>query len=527
MNTFTRTFLLFLLCFNVLTGDASANFQKIKLTVLPFDLQGENFATEDMGKIVSEWLITAFVQEGRFEVIERKLLGQILEEQQLVEYGIVNQEAASEIGRLFGVSAIISGSIIKLDDVIEVNARIISVSSGSIITAENARSSHLTGLQDKVVLMAKKIINNFPLKGTVANRDKNKVVINLGQTAGIKEGMQFISYVEDDVAGHSQNNTIHYMKQNNTGIIEVTRVLKEFSEAIILKEENPNGIKYGDLVKSLHFSEKERNIVDMFSVTEWFEKGSVLINAGEYDKAFQAYSNVIELDPNNVSAYVHLGWANNGLEKYQQAIKDLNTALTLDPNNHWAYCNRGWAYNGLGNFQQAQKDLDKAIAAVSDNTWPYTHRGWAHNGLGNYKQAIKDLNTALTLDPNNAIAYIQLGWANNGLGKFQKAIENLDKAVELEPGNKYIYVQKGWSHNGLGNYQQAIMNFNTAIELDPVYTDGYYNLAVFYSYRGDEQKVISFLTTAIKLDENLKVRAKEDASFKAIRNNKKFKKLVY
>jgi len=57
--------LVFSLFLSLVAGSALADFQKNKIAVLPFNLQGENFQKEDMGKIVSEWPITAFVKEGR------------------------------------------------------------------------------------------------------------------------------------------------------------------------------------------------------------------------------------------------------------------------------------------------------------------------------------------------------------------------------------------------------------------------------------------------------------------------------
>ena len=94
MKSFIR-FIVFVLCFMTASGTALADYEKIKIAVLPFHLQGENFETEDMGRIVAEWLITAFVKEGRFDVIERMQLGQILEEQQMVEAGLVSPETAA------------------------------------------------------------------------------------------------------------------------------------------------------------------------------------------------------------------------------------------------------------------------------------------------------------------------------------------------------------------------------------------------------------------------------------------------
>jgi len=58
----------------LISHTAMADFKKTKIAVLDFQTQGEKFETDDMGKIVAEWLITDLVKEGRFDVIERRLL---------------------------------------------------------------------------------------------------------------------------------------------------------------------------------------------------------------------------------------------------------------------------------------------------------------------------------------------------------------------------------------------------------------------------------------------------------------------
>lgn len=110
---------------------ARAEFLKTKIAVLDFQLQGQGHETADMGKIVAEWLITALVKEGRFEVVERRLLRKILEEQKLVMAGVVDENSATQLGKLLGVKVIISGSVIKFQNVMEVNARIIDVESAA------------------------------------------------------------------------------------------------------------------------------------------------------------------------------------------------------------------------------------------------------------------------------------------------------------------------------------------------------------------------------------------------------------
>src|SRR5512146_2108171 len=80
---------------------ASAEFKKTKIAVLDFQLQGGR-QDNDMGKIVAEWLITALVKEGRFDVIERRLLEKVLAEQRMHASGLVDETSASRLGKVLG-----------------------------------------------------------------------------------------------------------------------------------------------------------------------------------------------------------------------------------------------------------------------------------------------------------------------------------------------------------------------------------------------------------------------------------------
>ncbi|HWR72441.1 MAG TPA: FlgO family outer membrane protein, partial [Nitrospirota bacterium] len=144
--------LLFLLIVPVLP--AGASFKKTKIAVLDFQLHGERHETTDMGKIVAEWLITALVKEGRFDVIERSLLEKVLHEQKLGVSGVVDEQYASRLGKVLGAKVVITGSLMKLQNMTEVNARIIDVETGAVIAAEIARSTSTAKLEDLVVQMA-------------------------------------------------------------------------------------------------------------------------------------------------------------------------------------------------------------------------------------------------------------------------------------------------------------------------------------------------------------------------------------
>jgi len=246
-------FLIVLTFFISIPLAANADFKRTKIAVLDFSLKGAGFETEDMGAIVAEWFITAFVKEGRFDVIERGLLTKILNEQKLGMSGILDETTATKIGKLLGVKIIISGSVLKLQNILEINARIIDVETASIIAAENVKSTAAARLQDLVVRMSAKIIKNFPLEGYIVLRKTGnlRVSIDLGRIAGVKEGMEFIVYKEGQIIRHPKTKEVLDVETVETGKIVITKVRDKISKADIVEEIVPGAISFGQMVKSL------------------------------------------------------------------------------------------------------------------------------------------------------------------------------------------------------------------------------------------------------------------------------------
>src|SRR3954464_3241219 len=65
----------------------------------------------DVGKGISDLLVTYLVKDGTYSVIERKALDKILSEQNFSNSDRANPMSAAKIGKLLGVDAIIVGSI--------------------------------------------------------------------------------------------------------------------------------------------------------------------------------------------------------------------------------------------------------------------------------------------------------------------------------------------------------------------------------------------------------------------------------
>ncbi len=285
----------------LLPAGASADFQKTKIAVLDFQLQGSGYETEDMGKIVAEWFTTALVKEGRFEVVERRLLNKVLDEQNLHMTGLIDSDSTASVGRILGVKTIISGSVMKLQNILEVNARIIDVESGSIVAAESVKSNTAIRLQDLVVQMAEIIIKNFPLEGYIVFRNDTAVTIDLGRSAGVRPGMRFIVYQEGNIIKHPKTGEILDVEMNETGKIEIKTIQENIADARIINETIHHPIAYGQLVKSISSRSNTVSIQDAPSNSS-YNAGLASHSEAEYLYQQKRYDDVINLLQNDPQA---------------------------------------------------------------------------------------------------------------------------------------------------------------------------------------------------------------------------------
>ena len=112
--------------------------EKIKIGIIEFQSLNEEAKKDNLGKIVSEMLTTSFVNSESFKIIEREQLQKVVQEFQLSLSGIIDTSYAKQIGRITGADAIVTGSVTKIGNDLRLDARIIDVESGIILSAEKS-----------------------------------------------------------------------------------------------------------------------------------------------------------------------------------------------------------------------------------------------------------------------------------------------------------------------------------------------------------------------------------------------------
>ncbi|MDP3543470.1 MAG: FlgO family outer membrane protein [Elusimicrobiota bacterium] len=114
---------------------AAAARQVKRVAVVPFT--APRGAGSFSGAVVSERLVIQILARGELDLIERRFLDKILEEQRLGVFGIMDQDTVKTLGKVLGVDAILTGTIVELKgERVEINARLIHAETAQVLAAD-------------------------------------------------------------------------------------------------------------------------------------------------------------------------------------------------------------------------------------------------------------------------------------------------------------------------------------------------------------------------------------------------------
>ena len=206
--------------------------------------------------------------------------------------------------------------------------------------------------------------------------------------------------------------------------------------------------------------------VAALSAEDPFEKGLALIETRQYDKAIEAFSEVIEMIPEDFEAYNYRGIARAYQKDYGGAIDDYTRALKIKPEYTEALNNRGFAWVKKGNLEKALDDFSGAIKRDPNFLDAYNSKAWilATSDDPRYrdgKQAVELAEKAVKIDPTvDSLDTISAAYAASG--QFDRAIASQIKVIEL-------LIQRDRSDE-MGPYVDRLKKYKTHQPLHISYT---------------------------------------------------------
>jgi TolB-like protein len=242
--------ILFSIMFVLMFQGVCAGFQKTKIAVLDFKVLGKGHADTEVGHVVANQLIDALEKDGRFEIVEPGLIEKVIREQQLVLDKKEHRLIITDSAKLLGAKVLISGFVMKYEDIIEVNVRVINIENASIIAAESAKSTDVDSLCRMVDQLVEKIINLFPFKGVVVFRKGDTITVDLGQCDGVKPDMYFAVFKECKAIKNPDTGRVIDFKRIQTGVFKIQDVKDKISTASISVEKISDPITNGQTIES-------------------------------------------------------------------------------------------------------------------------------------------------------------------------------------------------------------------------------------------------------------------------------------
>lgn len=100
-------------------------------------------------------------------------------------------------------------------------------------------------------------------------------------------------------------------------------------------------------------------------------RGLIFSSQGKYDRAYDDYSKVIEINPKKTEAFNLRGWACQCLCEYEKSIGDYQSALHLNPKDDLAYRRLAWVMAACpdAKYRNGQRALENAKKACDLTAW--------------------------------------------------------------------------------------------------------------------------------------------------------------
>jgi tetratricopeptide (TPR) repeat protein len=236
----------------------------------------------------------------------------------------------------------------------------------------------------------------------------------------------------------------------------------------------------------------------------WYRMGELLLKLGEFDKAEQLYSAVLEGTPGDkeqADIYYQLGRIKNRQGDYEKAISFYEKELEIDQKSFssnpiplaYTYNNIGTVYDSMKEYSNAQFYYEKALEIYQKHLPPdhqdlaasYNNIGFLYNNMGEYSKALSYYQKALeikqkTLPPNHpllATAYNNIATVFYNMKEYSNVLSFYEKAMEIE--------QKTLPSN------------------HPDLATTYNNIAVAYEKMKEYSKALSFYERALAIKQSI------------------------
>lgn len=321
-------------------------------------------------------------------------------------------------------------------------AKRVAIEQAGTYVVSYSKVKNLQLTEDEIKVMASGIME-------VTELDKKRTVVGDGFHFWVRIKAIVNSDKMEDMAKKAKDkNSVEEYKNIQAAYDKSQKEIEELKKQLVIA----NGDQKKEVEIKIADDEKR------FQANQWYEKGtgyyygSAWKKDKEYDKALEAFTVAIAMDPSNGKAYALRGDCYRLEGNFTKAISDYKKAASLCSEDCLKQDKYGLVFlcMEMGGQYFHKKDYYSAIEAFSipvniydnltDQTYRdlnnlYKWRGLSYYSIGEYSRAVEDYNKAFSIArglsneekgsvyTNRGVAYERLGRINNAIVDYQKACD--------------------------------------------------------------------------------------------------------
>jgi tetratricopeptide (TPR) repeat protein len=230
------------------------------------------------------------------------------------------------------------------------------------------------------------------------------------------------------------------------------------------------------------------------------EQAAAQRSNGQWSQAVETYSQIIKLAPMFAPAYVERGLLIHEMGDPEKAFHDFENAIKLDGQYGPAYYGRGWVKHTRGDFDGEMQDAKKGLLLDRQSAGMYYRRiGAAYQGLDQYQEAIEAYNNAIEFyEGKDEGTIYNRGLCYMEINDYASAQTDFNRCLELDPDWAWAFAARAKTWLAMDNCEKAIADCSQAITFQPDYIYSYLWRAIAYETVGDKKRAAKDFEIVVK-----------------------------
>ena len=396
----------------------------------------------------------------------------------------------SQIGQGLGVHKVLEGSIRKGGNQIRIAVRLINVSDGFLVWADEYQRelADIFQIQDDI---SKSVVKNLEIQ-----------LVRVSEKEPVK-------HYTDNVEAYSTYLRGRFYWNKRTA--ESLKTSIEYFESAIKMDP--------------HYALAYSGLADAYIVLGLYGRYSPI---EVMPKALEAAQQALQIDELLPEAHISLGCTQAVYEwKWQEAEEQFKRGIELKP--EYAGAHHWYAINflaPLSRFEVAIKEIKKALELEPSSLAINATVGLTYYFARQYDTAIDHFRRALDMDPDFPVTNFFLGRARVQKSQFKEAIDHFQRALKFYGDSTNMLATFGHAAALANKKDVARKVLEQLLDFSKKMYVSSYDIASIYCGLGDNDKALSWLEKALDEHAYLLIYLNVDPILDPLRDQKRFQVLV-